>query len=180
MKKRPWQLLSVKIAIAITVLGAGMWIYAFATQPAASTSAADSAKSGGDPSSITSGFAAGGQRRSGESTADEASNPSRAVDTAAPATLRIGASFLGAFALGMIMRKFLRWSLLIVGIAALSIFLLRKSGMINMPWDEIEGQVREGATWMQSQAGSVKEFLTGYLPSSAAALVGGIIGFWRG
>jgi uncharacterized membrane protein (Fun14 family) len=176
VKKHPWQLQSVRIAIAITLLGAGMWVYALATQPAAPSSS-----NGGTrdiSSGITSGFAAGGDRNTLDAATGQA--PKRAVDSAAPATLRIGASFLAAFALGMIMRKFVRWSLLIVGIAVIAIFFLRKSGMIDMPWDRIEDEVHHGATWLQAQAGSIKDFLTGYLPSGAAALVGGFIGFRRG
>lgn len=82
--------------------------------------------------------------------------------------------------LGYFARKFLRWSVLIIAVIAVGIFLLRRAELIDLPWDQIEGEVREGATWLQAQAGSVKELLTGYLPSTAAAVVGGFIGFVRG
>jgi uncharacterized membrane protein (Fun14 family) len=177
VKKRPWELASVKFAIAVTVLGLALSIYALATRPASNSSTNDAAA--GDTTMLKSNMAAGDQGASSKAGTEEGP-PRRAVDAAAPATLRFGASFLGAFAIGYCMRKFLRWTLLIVGIAVVAIFFLRKSGMINLPWDQIEGQVHQGASWLQAQAGSLKKIVTGYLPSSFAAFIGGVIGFRRG
>lgn len=169
-KHSPFRLLSVRIAIALTVLGAGMWIYALATAPAAGTSNERSGDSG-----LASGFSS----REGGSTSSTSSAP-RAVDAAAPAVLRFGVSFLGAFMIGFFLRKFLRWTLLVVAIIAIAIYFLRRSGMLELPWDQIEEQVEGGSTWLQAQAGSIKKLLTGYLPSSMAAMAGGFIGFMRG
>lgn len=169
-KRSPFRLLSVRIAIALTVLGAGMWIYALATAPAAGASTARSGDSG-----LASGFST----REGGSTSSTTSAP-RAVDAAAPAVLRLGVSFLGAFMIGFFLRKFLRWTLLIVAVIAVAIYFLRRSGVIELPWDQIQDQVEGGSTWLQAQAGSIKKLLTGYLPSSMAAVAGGFIGFLRG
>ncbi len=99
--------------------------------------------------------------------------------TFAPALTRFAVSFLGGFTLGWIMRRFVKWSLLIVAVLGLGIFALKKTGMIDLPWDQIQGDVKEGSTWLQAQAGSAKKFITGYLPSGFAAIVGGFFGFRR-
>jgi uncharacterized membrane protein (Fun14 family) len=178
IKKKPWQLASVKFAIFITALGLALSIYALATRPDSSSATRDAART--DSTKLKSGLADSDPSRNSSAAAEEEPANRRAVDSAAPATLRLGASFLGAFTIGYFMRKFLRWTMLIMGIAVVAIFFLRKSGVINLPWDQIEGQVHDGASWLQAQAGSVKDVLTGYLPSGAAALFGGVIGFWRG
>lgn len=170
---------SVKFAIAVTVLGLVLSVYSLATRQAASTTQGGNASGGASPS-LVAGLAQKDGNKSVKSGAAEQPASRRAVDAAGPATLRMGASFLGAFAIGYFLRKFLRWTVLAVGLIVVAVFVLRKSGMINMPWDQIEGQVHAGASWLQAQAGSIKDLLTGYLPSSAAALAGGVMGFWRG
>jgi len=163
-RRKPWQLLSVRIAIAVTLLGAGMWAYALAT---ASRQAAVPG-GGAGATSLTPG--------------DRSAPPEgeRTVDSAGPATLKVGLSFLGGFTIAYLMRKFLRWSLLIVAVIVGVTYVLRKTGVVELPWDQIKGGVESGASWLESQAGSVKTLLTGSLPSAAAALVGAVIGFLRG
>jgi uncharacterized membrane protein (Fun14 family) len=97
----------------------------------------------------------------------------------APAVCRFAVSFLGGFLIAWLLRRFLKWTLLIAGIAAIAVFVLRKSGVIELPWDRIESDVKEGSAWVQSQAGATKKFLTGYLPSGFGAIVGGFLGFRR-
>jgi uncharacterized membrane protein (Fun14 family) len=124
-RRKPWQLLSVRIAIAVTLLGAGMWAYALAT---ASRQAA------------VPGGGAG----------------ATSLTPAGPATLKVGLSFLGGFTIAYLMRKFLRWSLLIVAVIVGLTYVLRKTGVVELPWDQIKGGVESGASWLESQAGSVK------------------------
>jgi uncharacterized membrane protein (Fun14 family) len=162
--RKPWQLLSVRIAIVVTVLGAAMWAYALATAPTHDPNRSGSAGS--------ASFTEGGSDSQAES--------DRTVDSAGPAAFRLGASFLGGFTLAYFMRKFLRWSLLIVAILAAAIFALQKTGVVTLPWDQIQGEVKSGASWLETQAGNAKSLFTGYLPSAAAAVLGGVIGFLRG
>lgn len=177
--RKPWQLLSVQIAIVVTLVGAAMWVYAFATAPKRDAGSnlsgsvgSASFKEGGKPAPAP-------PSKNGDARAP-ASPPERTVDSAAPATLRLGLSFLGAFTIAYLMRKFLRWSLLIVALAVAAIYLLQKNGVVTLPWDQIKGQVQSSASWVESQAGTAKQLLTGYLPSTAAAALGGVIGFLRG
>lgn len=136
--RRPWHALSVRLALALTVLGAAFWAYARMSD----------------------------------------SSNTATLNEYAPAMMRFGVSFLGGFALGWVMRRFLRWTILIVAVVGMSIFVLKKTGMIDLPWDRIQDNVDEGSTWLQTQAGSVKDVVKGYLPSGAAAVVGVFFG-WR-
>jgi uncharacterized membrane protein (Fun14 family) len=129
----------VRLAIALTVLGAAFWGYA--------------------------------------RTADSANAAS--LGEYAPAMVRFGVSFLGGFAIGLTMRRFIKWTILIVAVIGIGIFVLKKAGMIDLPWDRIESDVREGSTWLQAQVGSAKEVVKGYLPSSIAAVAGVILGMRR-
>lgn len=97
----------------------------------------------------------------------------------APAVTRFALSFLGGFAIGWTMRRFLKWTILTVALIALAIFVLRKTGLIELPWNEIQKNVEEGSTWLQAQASGAKKLLTGWLPSGFAAVIGGFLGFRR-
>ena len=170
-RPRPWNLWSVRLAILLTALGLGLWIYSAAT----ASSREDSTRRSGD-SSLAAGMAASSDGESGE----KDSSGGRAIDSAAPATFRLGASFLGGFALAFLMKKFIKTTVIILGLAAVAFFLLRRQGVVTLPWDQIEENVSEGASWLQAQAGSIKDFLTGYLPSTGAAVFGGFVGFRKG
>lgn len=137
--RRPWHALSVRIAIALTVLGGVFWGYARSTDSANAAS----------------------------------------LGEYAPAMMRFGVSFLGGFAIGWTMRRFLKWTILIVGVIGVGIFLLRKTGVIDLPWDQIQGDVEEGSTWLRTQVGSARDVLKGYLPSGVAAVVGIFLGMRR-
>jgi uncharacterized membrane protein (Fun14 family) len=168
-KPRPWNLWSVRLAILLTALGLGLWIYSAATASSRDESS----------SSSRSGLAAEMDSTDGEGGAVKTSD-SRAIDDAAPATFRLGASFLGGFALAFLMKKFIKTTVIVLGLAAVAFFLLRRQGVVTLPWDQIEDSVSEGASWLRAQAGSIRDFLTGYLPSSAAAVFGGFVGFRKG
>ena len=96
-----------------------------------------------------------------------------------PAMMRFGVSFLGGFTLGWLLRRFLKWTLLIGGVLAIGIFVLRKTGAFDLPWQQIEENVDQGSSWLQEQAGTAKKLLSGYLPSGVAAIIGGFLGFRR-
>jgi uncharacterized membrane protein (Fun14 family) len=97
----------------------------------------------------------------------------------APPMMRFGVSFLGGFVVGWTLRRFLKWTLLIVALLGIAIFILKRTGMIDLPWDQIEGHVEEGSSWLQAQAGNVKSLVKGYLPSGVAAVIGIVLGLRR-
>ena len=47
------------------------------------------------------------------------------------------------------------------------------------PLTSIEGHVRDSLAWLQGEAGAIKHFVTGYLPSAGAAAAGVFLGFRR-
>jgi uncharacterized membrane protein (Fun14 family) len=93
--------------------------------------------------------------------------------------MRFGVSYIGGFVLGWLLRRFLKWTLLIAGLIVAAIFILKATGLIDLPWDRIQGDVKQGSDWLQEQAGNAKRLVTGYLPSGVAAVIGAFLGFWR-
>jgi len=174
-KPMPWHFLSVKIAIVVTVIGLGLWVWSLVSAPKVDAGAGGG---GGANNSLVSGFGAsdGGAR----SAASGGESP-RIVDAAAPATFRFGASFLGGFTLAWLMKKFIKATLLIAGLAALAAFGLHKLGVFDAGTiDQVKDTLDDGLDVATENAGKVKDFLTGYLPSSAAAIGGLFVGFRRG
>ena len=175
-KPMPWQFLSVKIAIVVTVIGLGLWVWSLVSAPKADVR---TTSAGGANSTLATGFGASdGAAKSDLPTSEESP---RMVDSAAPATFRFGASFLGGFTLAWLMKKFIKMTLLIAGLAALAAFGLHKLGVFDSGTiDQMQDQLGAGIDSAAKGAGKIKEFLTGYLPSSAAAVAGLFMGFRRG
>ena len=174
-KPMPWHFLSVKIAIVVTVIGLGLWVWSLVSAPKQES---NTTGSGGANSTLATGFGASDSAAGAGTT--ESESP-RIVDAAAPATFRFGASFLGGFTLAWLMKKFIKMTLLIAGLAALAAFGLHKLGVFDSGTiDQMQDQLGAGIDSATENAGKVKEFLTGYLPSSAAAVAGLFMGFRRG
>jgi len=145
-----------------------MWISRPSEQDQASRSRSAVARSAG------SGFA--NSSDSGSSVDGERKN---AVRQKSPALFRFGSSYIGGFFIGFAFRKFLKWSLLISGAVITGIFLLKRSGVIDLDWNGLEGQVSQSMAWAQGQVGAVKQFLTGHLPSAGAGIAGLFMGARR-
>ena len=150
------------LAAVLSAIGLGLWGYAVATRPSG-VRAPDST-------------GAAGLVASGVETKPEP----RLVDRAGPVMSKFGLSFLAGFGLGFASRKFLRWTLLLAAIAGAGLYAAHRMGWINLSSSDIERHVSEGVQMAQGQAGKVKDFVSGYLPSAAAGAVGAFIGFRRG
>jgi len=118
----------------------------------------------------------------GETTgkAESKAKPAPALRPKPPVLFRFGSSFIAAYFLGYAFRKFLKWSLIVSGAVLAGIFVLRKFGVFDLDWGAVEGQVSESVSWAHGRAGALKDFLTGYLPSAGAAVVGLFMGARRG
>jgi uncharacterized membrane protein (Fun14 family) len=57
------------------------------------------------------------------------------------------------------------------------IAVLNTTGWIQLEWNLIEADVTRSVAWAQGQAESVKQVLTGYLPSAGAGGAGAYFGF---
>jgi uncharacterized membrane protein (Fun14 family) len=173
---------SLRMMLGATVVGAGMWVYAAATRPpeAASTAAATSAGaqvSGGiTPRSLT-----GSATPAGESAVPDvqevADRAKRLIDESSPAMFRFGLSFVAAFFLGWLLRRFITLTLLVTGAVAAGVIALQRTGVIGIEGDDIRREAERSVGWLQGQAGAIRDVVTGYLPTGFAAILGGYKGF---
>lgn len=98
-------------------------------------------------------------------------------DIMSPAMARGGASFIGGFLIGWALRKTLMIGLFMAASLAALIAVLNIIGWIHLEWNLIEADVTRSVAWAQGQAESVKQVLTGYLPSAGAGGAGAYFGF---
>jgi uncharacterized membrane protein (Fun14 family) len=98
-------------------------------------------------------------------------------DMMSPAMARGGASFIGGFLIGWALRKTLMIGLFMAASLAALIAVLNTTGWIQLEWNLIEADVTRSVAWAQGQAESVKQVLTGYLPSAGAGGAGAYFGF---
>jgi uncharacterized membrane protein (Fun14 family) len=161
-ERPPWKAKTVWAALALVVLGGGLWIQ----NRAPADNAPGAAQSGGSQfsDSAATGKPSGGRRELQPST---------------PATFRFGASYVAGFFLGWTLRRFLKLALLLSGAAMVLIALGRQFGWFELDWEAVEGHVRHSLAWLQGEAGAFKKFVSGYLPSAGAAGVGAFLGFRR-
>ena len=158
-----------------TVVGAVMWGYAAVTAPQAPPAAAASS---GVNQSLVQGFAAGEQKTGANDGAPPAEPEKRLIDNA-PRMFTIGLSFVGGFLLAWGMRKFIKWPLLLAGLAVGGVFLLKKYGISDVggiQTEDIEQHVDQGVTWAKEHGNQAVEYVKQYLPSSASGVVGMFFG----
>ena len=109
---------------------------------------------------------------SGEPTAD-------GMPAWSPAVFRLGFSFFVAFAMAYAMRVFFKMAMVFVGFTFLLLFGLQYAELIEVKWGVMETRYDSISVWLQAQTQSFVAFVTGYLPSAAAASAGLIAGFRR-
>lgn len=148
--KNPFRSRLFTIASVVTLIGAGMWLYAHFT-----------ATPGEGASDLARGL-----------TADRP----RAVETAAPAAFRLGASFMGGYFLGWALRTFIKVTLLVAGAIAVLIAVGQKTGIISLDWAAMQNHVTESVSSLRGEAEHLRTLLTGLLPSAAAAGTGAVVG----
>lgn len=154
------------LAIIVTLFGAGSWAYSASTRKGYAQKEVERQSLTQTGSEFVKGLADAAQGK------EVTTVKPRLVDESAPATFRFGASFIAGFLIGFAAKKFLKLTLLIAAVLGAGIFFLKKSGVITLDWNSVEHQVDEGVEWAKSSTGGIKNFLTGYIPSSAAGLVG--------
>lgn len=161
-EKKPalWKSKSLLIALVVTCLGLVLW-HPWSAEPAPKRSLPPGVSSLSESSSA--GAAA-------EAPASSAS----------PAVFRFGASYLAGFFLGWFCRKSLKMGLLLGGAVMIVIFFLQHSGKIDLDWATIQDHVSQSLAWLHGELGALKHFVTGYLPSTGAGVVGIIMGVRRG
>ena len=175
-----WKSTSLIVAVVITLAGLGMWAYAAATRPAAPPPAAPAAH-GTMPQGMVNGFSSGDVPQPGASQAPTTQAPEqRLIDKASPAVARFGGCFVAGFCVAYAFKKFIKVTAILVGVLLIALFALQKSGVIDMDWAWFQSGIERSVAWLQGEAGAMKDFIMGYLPSSASALAGMVVGLRKG
>lgn len=153
-RRAVWKSKSLLLALAVTVFGAVSWM-STSTVPEPATT----------PTNGASLFETSTASTTGQSSVSGSS-----------ALTRFGGSYAAGFLIGWAFRRFLKWSL-VGGVVVLGIIALaRKLGWFELDWALVESQIRHGLDWLKGEAGALREFLTGYIPSAGAGLVGAFFG----
>jgi len=155
----PWQSKTLWVAAGLALLGLILWV---ATPKAAPPPAS-----------------APGQATLAEASGEAVASQVHTLQ-GSPALFRFGLSYIAGFALGYGLRRFIKLTLILSVVAFLAIFFMRKAGWIDLDWSSVESHLSDSFGWLKGQAEALKVFVTGYVPSAAAAGVGLIFGArWR-
>jgi len=98
-------------------------------------------------------------------------------DLMSPTLARVGGSYLGGFLIGWACRRALKITALIAAALLALIGLLKSTGWIDINWPVIEQNVSQSLAWVHGEAESLKQLLTGYLPSAGSGAAGVFFGF---
>jgi uncharacterized membrane protein (Fun14 family) len=123
---------------------------------------------------------------SGQASLAEASGEAVATQVhslqGSPALFRFGLSYIAGFFLGYGLLRFMKVTLVMSVLAVGAVFLMRKAGWmdVDLDWNSVESHLSDSFGWLRGQAEALKVFITGYVPSAAAAGVGLFMGArWR-
>jgi uncharacterized membrane protein (Fun14 family) len=97
-----------------------------------------------------------------------------------PALFKTGFSFFMGFALAFAVRSFVRISLVAIGLMGLLLFGLEYMGLVTVEWGVMADRWDGLLAWLRPQLTSFQGFITGQLPSAAAATAGLVTGWRRG
>lgn len=169
-KKSAWRSPSLIIAFVVMLVGAGLWAYAAATKPDASAARAT-------PDGVVSGFSSGDPLAAGSGRS--APEP-RLIDKASPAVARFGGCFVAGFCVAYAFKKFIKVTAIVAGVLFIAIFAMKKAGIIDLDWAMMEDTINRSVAWLRGEAGAMKDFITGYLPSAGSAAAGMFVGLRKG
>lgn len=176
LTRSPLKSTTFRIMLTATLLGAVMWIYAAFTGAGSERSGAPSAELQ-TLKVVPQGLAP--MSPGAESVPDESTEARarRLIDDSAPALFRFGLSFVAAFFLAWMLKKFIKLTMLVAGALAVGVIALQRAGVIGIEGDQIREEAERSFAWMRGQAGAVRDFVTGYLPTGFAAAFGAYKGF---
>jgi len=158
-----WKSTSLLIALVLTGIGLFLW-HPWSSEPAAPKTSPN----------LPPGVSSFSQSPDADTTAQTPAS------SASPALFRFGASYIAGFFLGWFCRKSLKMGLLLAGAAVIVLFYLQHTGRINVDWPTIQAHLSQSLAWLRGELGALKDFVLGYLPSTAAGVVGIFMGLRRG
>lgn len=167
----------ILLAVSLAVAAAGLALHALAAGPSRSASVGPSqtpavAPAKGFLPTNHSAQPAGGVPAPAE-TQDAAPNQWY------PQMFRLGFSFFVGFCIAYALRVFFKLAAFAAGGVLLLLFGLQYAGIITVDWSAMGGHYDSLVGWLGMQASSMRTFVTGYLPSTATATAGLIMGFRR-
>ncbi len=171
-----WRSKMVKLALLVVLVGGGLWVYSAMNGPSVSVSTSDSG-----------GSASGGVGLPGVGWHAGAADAGPAVGAGrsggwagalGPKMAGGGVSFIGAYGLGWLFRRFLKIAAIIVGLGVAGVAGLSGMGVLSDDdTAKVRDKLKDGGAWVQDNAGAFKDRAMAILPSSAAALGGLFVGF---
>ena len=151
----PWRAKTLWVAAGLALLGLVMWVAIPGKEPPPTPP-------------------------SGQTTLAEASGGAVASSVyrvqGSPSLFRFGLSYIAGFFLGYGLRRFVKLTVILSLAAVAAVFVMRKAGWIDLDWNGIESHLSDSFAWLRGQAEALKVFVTGYVPSAAAAGVGLFMG----
>ena len=156
---------SLRLACLVTLIGLVMWVYSAISRPGESPV--------GSTTPASSSLA---QPRAGTSIP----GATRTLDQASAALFRLGSSFVAGFVLAWLARKFIKVAVLAVSVLGVGAYAIQRMGIGGIDSDSIHQAADRSLAWFRGEAGSFKDFVMGYVPSSASAIAGMAFGARRG
>jgi uncharacterized membrane protein (Fun14 family) len=93
--------------------------------------------------------------------------------------IKLGLSFLGAFAIGFAFRTFLKTMAILTALSVTTILLLSYFNVFNVDFSHVQQQWDSNSEWITTQAGKLKDLVWSHLPSSTMAFAGLFVGMLR-
>jgi len=168
---------AVRVAIVVSLVGLGMWIYAAASRLAGAEAAGLSEAASGLASGLIGDGGVDGA--DGADGVNSAERTKRAIDSSAPAMFRFGFSFVVGFFAGWCLRQVLKVTLLATGAIALLVIAGEKLGITSVDWAGVQAAAGNSVAWVKGEGEMFGEFVTGYVPSAFTAAAGGFWGLRR-
>lgn len=110
---------------------------------------------------------------------DEGAGTASTDPDMSPAFLKLGFSFLAAFAVGLAFRSFVKIALIVVGLQLLMLFLLSYVDWVTVNWETMSTAFERFSENVRREAESFQTFVTGSLPQAGLAALGLVAGFKR-
>ena len=96
-----------------------------------------------------------------------------------PAAFRLGLGFFLGFCIAYALRAFFKICLVSIGLIVLVFVGLQYAGVVAVDWAALQTHYDRVAPWLAEQTAGLRQFITGYLPSSGTAALGLFTGFRR-
>ena len=169
-RSNPFKSRMLALAIFVMVLGGGVWAYAAATAPEPKVV---------EHKAPVTGMAGLTGQAEGSTTKTIVEEEKRLVDHAGPAAFRLGLSFAIGYFLAWGIRTFAKMTLLVFGMVGVALILLTHFHVMGLNWALLQDKLEASLAFLQGQADKFKDFVMGYLPSTASGVAGTVFGFRR-